>query len=142
MCYPKAMKYGRYGWSYFVLRIGLGLTFLLIGVDMFRHPDLWIGYLPASIPFGISRDMALWGAGAFDIVIGLLFITRMFPKITALLAAAHLVGIFLTNRVDAVIVRDIGLFGACLALVFWPYHYRKKRWWHRKSRHSSSDQDE
>lgn len=134
------MRYGRYGWSYFVLRVGLGITFLLIGIDILRHPDVWLGYLPASLPFGIPRELGLKLNGVFDVGLGLLLTIRMFPKIVAALAATHLIGILVSYGLDAVTVRDVGLLGATLALFFWPGGY-KKRWRLFGRRGGSGDED-
>lgn len=134
------MRYGRYGWSYFVLRVGLGLTFLWIGIDILRHPDVWLGYLPASLPFGIPREVGLKLNGVFDVGLGLLMIIRMFPKIVAALAAIHLIGILVSYGLDAVTVRDVGLLGGVLALFFWPGGY-KRRWRLFGRRGGSGDED-
>lgn len=122
-----SMRYGRYGLSYLVLRVGLGLTFLLIGIDILRHGDMWLGYVPDSLPFGIPREMGLKLSGMFDILLGALLVVRMFPKVVAGLAALHLAGVLISYGLDAVTVRDVGLLGAVLALLVWPGGY-KKRW--------------
>ncbi|MDP3997324.1 MAG: hypothetical protein Q8P73_02385 [bacterium] len=124
------MRYGRYGTSYFLLRLGLGLVFLWVGIDIFRHPDRWVGYVPASLPFGFTRVAGLQLTGLFDAVIGLLFITDNWPRITAWLAMVHLAGILITQGINPVIVRDVGLFAMALALLFWPHHgYRRQQWY-------------
>jgi len=126
------MKYGRYGWPYFFLRIGLGLTFLWVGVDILRHPDIWVGYVPENVPLGLTRETALQIGGFFDVVVGLALMVPVLPKLMSGLAAAHLLAIIVTNGADAVLIRDIGLLGAALALLFWPTHYHTKRGWRRR----------
>ncbi|PIR74771.1 MAG: hypothetical protein COU35_00640 [Candidatus Magasanikbacteria bacterium CG10_big_fil_rev_8_21_14_0_10_47_10] len=124
------MKYGRYGWSYLFLRAGLGAVFLWIGLDMFRHPETWIGYIPAHLPGGMSRDTGLRLAGFFDAALGVLLFTRFMPAMVGLLAAAHLLGIIVVHGIDAVLIRDVGLLGAALAIAAWPQHrYRRRRGW-------------
>ena len=123
------MKYGRYGWSYLFLHLGLGLTFLWIGIDMLRHPETWIDYLPRNLPAGLTRAVGLQAAAVFDTALGIVLVVQVFPKATALLATAHLLGIIMVHGVDAVLVRDIGLLGAALALLLWPRHYRKRGGW-------------
>lgn len=119
------MSYGRHKWPHIFLSLGLGIVFLWIGVDIIRHPDSWIGYLPANIPLGIERTLALKINAIFDMVLGVLLIARWWPKIAAGLAVLHLVGILATQGIDAVIIRDIGLLGCALALLSWPRrHYR------------------
>lgn len=120
------MRYGRYGLSYLLLRLGLGIVFLWIGIDILRHPDVWLRFVPESLPFGIPQQVGLQINGFFDILLGILLIVRVFPKITLTLAALHLAGILLTHGVDAITIRDAGLLGGVLALLFWPEKSRNK----------------
>ena len=135
------MKFGRYGWSYRLLRWGLGFVFLWIGIDILRHPEVWIGYLPESVPLGIDRAVALKFNGIFDVALGALFFVGQWPRVTALLAVVHLIAILVTQGIDAVIVRDAGLLGAALALLAWPQSYRRKRLWPFR-RHSTGAAEE
>lgn len=121
------MKYGRYGWSHLMISWGLGATFLWIGLDILIHPESWIGFVPPELPAGLTRDTALQLNGALDTMLGIFLLLRWWQKTTALLAALHLIGILVTNGIDAVIIRDIGLLGAALALLLWPTKYRKRR---------------
>ena len=126
------MRFGRYNYSYLFLRLGLGAVFLWIGIDIFRNPTNWIGFVPAALPLGLSRDAALQLNGLFDTIIGLLLITGQLPRLTALLATLHVAGVLLTNRIDAVLARDICLLGSSLALLAWPHHKSgKHHWWNR-----------
>lgn len=135
------MRYGRYGLSYLVLRVSLGLTFLLIGIDILRHPEVWLGYVPATLPLGISRELGLQLSGVFDVVLGALMTVRMFPKIVAGLAAVHLAGVLVSYGIDAVTVRDIGLLGAAVALTLWPGGYRRRwGWFGRRSGHADVEE--
>lgn len=122
------MNYGKYNWPNLCLSIGLGIVFFWIGVDILRHPDSWIGYIPSNLPVHIPTTSLLKANGVFDMALGLLLILRMWPKIIAFLAAGHLIAIIATQGVDAVIIRDVGLLGGALALLFWP-----KRHYHRNS---------
>lgn len=135
------MSLGRHAWSYRFLSWGLGAVFLWIGIDIWRHPDLWIGYVPEVLPLGLSRELALKANGVFDIGVGASLVAGAFPRITSLLAVLHLVGILLTSRADAVLARDIGLLGASLALLAWPHGYRRKWRLFRKRRKSSEDSE-
>ena len=139
------MKYGRYGWPYFWLRAGLGITFLWIGADILRHPELWLGYVPAETPLGLTRESALQLNGAFDIFIGLALLANLWLRIVAWLAVLHLAVILGTGGVDVILIRDVGLLGAALALACWPYHRRRQSSWRgsilfwRNSNNSSED---
>lgn len=121
------MRYGRYGLAYLCLRIGLGIVFVWIGIDILRHPDRWIGYLPEQIPFGFSRELALQSTGALDLALGTAFLIQLWPKLVAALAVIHFIGIFVIHGVDEVLIRDLGLLGTALALLVWParVHHRK-----------------
>ncbi len=98
-----------------------------IGVDIFRHPESWIGYVPISLPGGLSREAGLQLNGAVDVVLGLLLVLDKLPKLAAGVAVAHLAGILITQGITAVIIRDVGLFGAALALLFWPHGRRRNK---------------
>ncbi len=126
------MRYGRYGWPHFFLRWGLGLTFLWIGVDILRHPSLWIGYVPENLLFSLPRETVLRANGLFDVLVGLALIAQFLPKLAALLATVHLAGIVATSGIGAVLIRDVGLLGAALALLLWPAHYHRKKGWKSK----------
>jgi len=121
------MRYGRYGLPYVFLRWGLGLTFIFIGVDIFRNPQNWIGYMPTDVPFGLAREGALRTAGFFDVALGALFIARFMPKTVGFLASMHLIVIIVMNGLDSVVVRDIGLLGATMAIWFWPTRHHRRR---------------
>lgn len=114
------MSYGRHAWSHRFLRISLGIVFLWIGLDIFRHTDAWIGYVPAELPFGLDRVLAIKINGAFDATIGAFLILGWWPKVIAALAALHLIGVLGAQGIDQVLIRDVGLLGTSLALLFWP----------------------
>lgn len=114
------MSYGRHVWSYRFLRWGLGIVFIWIGVNIIQYPDAWIGYVPDNLPAALSRTLVLKLGGIFDIAVGIFFILGWWPKVIAILAALHLAGILFDQGIDAVLIRDVGLLGACLALLAWP----------------------
>lgn len=136
------MKYGRYGWSHLMMSWGLGAVFLWIGLDILVHPDLWIGFVPANLPGGLTRETALQLNGIGDTILGILLLLRWWQKTAAFLAALHLVGILVTNGIDAIIIRDVGLLGMALALLTWPTKYRKKRLGNLFSRKKKSTVDD
>lgn len=136
------MRYGRYGWSHLVLSWGLGIVFLWIGIDALRHPDAWLGYIPEALPFALTREVALKLNGLLDVAVGALLLLRWFPRLTSLLAVVHLAGILVTQSIDAVLIRDVGLFGMSLALLMWPQHNHRRRWWAFWKRKKSSYEEE
>jgi uncharacterized membrane protein YphA (DoxX/SURF4 family) len=122
-------------WSLFFLRLGLGITFAWIGVDMFLHPAAWLGFVPTFLPPSLSRELALQVFAALDALLGLLLILGYWRRTVAAAATLHLAGILLTQGIDAVLIRDVGLLGAALALLLAPaasrpYH-RRRSWWRK-----------
>lgn len=132
------MKYGRYGWSHLFMSWGVGIVFLWIGINIVMHPGNWLGYVPEHVPLGLSREHALLLNGILDIGVGVLLMMRWWQKLVALIATLHLAGILLFNGIDAVLIRDVGLLGASLALLTWPTHYKKHKWWKVWQRGSSA----
>ncbi len=130
------MHYGRYGWSHLFLSWGLGVVFVWIGLNILKNPNDWIGFVPQNVPFDIAREAALKIGGAFDIALGVALILRWWQRTAALAATIHIGAVLIQNGIDAVLIRDVGLLAAALALFTWPTHYRKKhglgRWFRRK----------
>lgn len=114
------MSYGRHTWSHRFIQWGLGIVFLWIGLDIIKHPDAWIGYIPPQLPFGLDKALALKLNGIFDAILGAFLILGWWPKMVAGLASLHLIGILASQGIDQVVIRDVGLLGASLALVTWP----------------------
>lgn len=121
------MHHGKYWLSYVILRVCLGAVFLWIGLDIYRHPESWIGFVPTNLPLGLAPATALQLNAGLDAVIGILLVLGVFIRIAAALAALHLIGILVTQGIDAVLIRDVGLLGASLALLMWPKQ-NHKRW--------------
>lgn len=128
------MRYGRFGLSFLCLRIGLGIVFLWIGIDIFRHTETWIGFIPTDVPLGLSRTLAVQLTGLFDVAIGLLLMMGAFLKVVALLACAHILVVLGTQGINAVLIRDVGLLGGALALFFWPHGHARSSLRTRRSR--------
>lgn len=124
------------------LRVGLGLTFLFIGVDILRHPTAWLSFVPQETMFSLNRETMLKVGGLFDITIGLLLTTKAWPRVAGALAVVHLLGIFSLNGIDGVLARNIGLLGTAIAVMIWPNSYRRKRWWWSKRRRWRGMEDE
>jgi uncharacterized membrane protein YphA (DoxX/SURF4 family) len=111
--------------SQLALRIGLALVFLWFGVDKLMHPQYW---LDAWVPQGIQafvaglsvapRD-ALNLLGIVEVLVALSLFTGYFVRWFAA-AIAFLVGVSLVHGFNEVLVRDVGLIGALVALILWP----------------------
>ncbi len=105
--------------SFHILRIGLGITFLWIGVLIFKNPDAWGGYLqPWAVNLlPVPLTDALIGTAILDIALGTLLLVDVFTWLTALISAAHLIIILIVSGITDITVRDIGLLAGVLALV-------------------------
>ena len=61
-----------------VLRLGLGLTFLYSGADLFYHPENWLGFIPVwfteSVGTILPAGVFLRVQGVGEFVLGLLFL--------------------------------------------------------------------
>lgn len=118
--------YSSSNYSYLALRLGLATVFLWFGIDKFIHPSYWLNaWLPTwSLNFltktNLSGVQFIYALGAFETLIGLSMILGIFEKLFSLLAIILLVAILIINGLSEVTIRDFGLIGAFLAVVFWP----------------------
>lgn len=106
--------------AYHILRVGMGMTFLWIGVLIFRDPTYWGGFLQpwAAGLLPIPLKEAMIGTAVLDAFIGIFLLIDSWVWIAALLGTIHLVIVLATSGIDVVTVRDIGLLTGCFAL-FW-----------------------
>ncbi len=105
------------------LRIGLGLTFVWLGVLILLDPDKW-GLLIQPwvaqhlLPFSVRHTMI--DTAVLDVTIGLFLLTGYFVTIVATVGVLHLIVIIATTGFgiqSAVAARDIGLIAGLVALV-------------------------
>ena len=110
--------------SFHVLRIGVGITFLWIGVLILQRPEAWGGLMQswAANLLPISLKWVMIGSGILDVLIGVLLMANIFTRSAAKTATLHLILILIVTGINAITVRDIGLIGATLALSInmWP----------------------
>lgn len=110
--------------SFLFLRIGLGITFVWIGILISQNPELWGGYIQpwAAKLLPIPLKQAMLGIAILDIGIGVLLIVNLFSWLAGLLGSLHLIIVLVTTGINAITVRDIGLLGATLAITLstWP----------------------
>lgn len=106
--------------SYHIIRVSLGITFLWVGILIFRDPVYWSGFLDTwmidLIVIPLSTFMI--SVAVLDVILGLLLLIDYHAWIAGFLAAVHMALVLITSGIDEVTVRDIGLLGAGLA-VFW-----------------------
>ena len=105
--------------SYHILRVGLAITFLWIGVLIFKNPEAWGGYLQpwavGLLPMPLSQAMI--STAILDIIIGAFLLFDFLPWLAALIGAIHIVIVLVVSGITDITVRDIGLLVAALALM-------------------------
>ncbi len=106
--------------SYHILRVGMGITFIWIGVLIFRDPQTWAAFINPWVRELIPIDpvQTILGTAVFDIILGFMMLINLLPWVVALLATVHLVGILIVSGINEITVRDIGLATGTIAL-FW-----------------------
>lgn len=104
-----------------ILRIGLGITFVWLGYQIWLEPLAWGSFmLPWAqelLPRPLEEFMKM--TAIIDIVIGIWFIVGWKIWIPALLASAHLFGVLITTTgsLQLAISRDVGLLAGTLAIL-------------------------
>ena len=105
--------------SFHILRIGLAVTFLWIGVLILRNPEAWGGYMrpwaAGLLPIPIAQAMT--GTAILDIIIGVFLLINFLPRLTAIVGAIHLAVILIVSGITDIAVRDLGLLAGMLALM-------------------------
>ncbi len=105
--------------GFHILRVGLAITFLWIGILILKSPESWGGYLKpwAAGLLPIPLSQAMIGTAILDIIIGFLLLIDFWGWIAALLGAIHLIIVLLVSGITDITVRDIGLLAALLAIM-------------------------
>lgn len=105
--------------SYHLLRVGLGITFLWVGVLIFREPDGWGGlvfpWIARLLPVPLHGTMLF--VATIDAAVGLLLLLDVGTWFAAFLASAHLLMVLLGTGITDITVRDIGLLAAAIAIL-------------------------
>lgn len=117
-------------YSNIFLRLGLVAVFIWFGVDKFLHPEYWLSsWVPQSVlllasKVGISGMDVVYASGVFELLVGASVLSNIFIKIFSVLALIFLVTVLFTFGINEVLIRDIGLMGGFLSLLFWPERRR------------------
>lgn len=104
--------------SFHILRIGLGITFIIIGILIWRSPEFYGSFLQpwaADLVIG-PLDKIMLSMAVLDIVIGLLFILNFLTWLAALIASIHVLIVIITIQPSDITVRDIGILAGTVAL--------------------------
>lgn len=102
-----------------VLRLVMAFVFFYFGFAQLTDAASWTSYLPSFIsliPISATKFVLL--NGWFEIVSAVLLILGAYTRLVAFLLSIHLFGIAFSIGMNGVGVRDIGLAGAMLSLVF------------------------
>ena len=104
-------------YSPILVRYGIGLVFLLMGLDQLIHADWWTSYFPTNLPFNIPVTSAVFYNGIFDTAIGALLIIGFLTRIISLIASLHLISVIYFLGYNDISIRDIGLLLAALSVL-------------------------
>jgi uncharacterized membrane protein len=113
-------------YSNLFLRLGLAFVFLWFGIDKFFHPGYWLNaWVPASIvhmaaAVHITANTLVYSIGVFELLTGISLLANMYIGFFGSLSILFLATIPFFSGFNEVLVRDIGLIGGLLSLVFWP----------------------
>ena len=105
--------------SFHILRVGLAVTFLWIGVLIFKQPEAWGGYLMpwAAGLLPVPIEQAMIGTAILDIIIGALLLFDLFVWLAASIGIIHLIIVLAVSGITDITVRDIGILAAVIALM-------------------------
>ncbi|OGY92862.1 MAG: hypothetical protein A3H70_02900 [Candidatus Komeilibacteria bacterium RIFCSPLOWO2_02_FULL_48_11] len=105
--------------SFHILRVGLAITFLWIGVLIFKQPEAWEGYLQpwaaGLLPIPIAQAMT--GTAILDIAIGAFLLFDFLPWLAALVGAIHIVIVLTVIGITDITVRNIAILAAAIAIM-------------------------
>lgn len=105
--------------SFHILRVGLAITFLWIGVLIFKQPEAWGGYLQpwaaGLLPMPIAQAMI--GTAFLDILIGALLLIDSLVWLATLVGAVHLIIVLVVSGITDITVRDIAILAGVVALM-------------------------
>lgn len=101
-----------------LLRLGLGIEFVLFGYGKLTDLTSWIGYIPPwmspLIPMPVTTFLQV--VGVVELVLGLLLIVGLWVRVVAILSALHLAGVLVALGYNDLAIRDFVSFMAALAL--------------------------
>ena len=102
-----------------LLRTGLAFVFLYAAVSSLRQPLVWAAYLPGFLTQSISATLLIKIFAVYELGLAAWLLTGKQTKYAALLCAATLTGIVITNSSQLTTTfRDIGLVFMAAALYF------------------------
>ncbi|MCC6643374.1 DoxX family membrane protein [Candidatus Peregrinibacteria bacterium] len=105
-------------YSYHILRVGLGITFLWIGILILQNPALWFSsMLPwAQNAFGQFQHPIMYAVAGLDLLVGLLLLVDAFLWLVALIGIIHLITALVASGINATTVHDLALIAALMTI--------------------------
>lgn len=105
--------------AFHILRVGLAITFLWIGILIFKQPEAWGGYLKPWVAglLPIPLAQAIIGTAVLDIAVGFFLLVDVFVWPAALVSAIHLIIVLAVSGITDITVRDIAILSAAIALM-------------------------
>jgi uncharacterized membrane protein YphA (DoxX/SURF4 family) len=105
--------------SFHILRVGVAITFLWIGILIFKNPESWGGYLQpwAAGLLPLPLEKAMIGTAILDILIGFFLLIDFLTWLAAFFGTIHLIIVLAVSGITDITVRDIGLLAAIIVLL-------------------------
>ncbi|MBI4450299.1 DoxX family protein [Candidatus Uhrbacteria bacterium] len=101
-----------------LLRIGLGVEFIIFGYGKLTDLASWIGFVPPwmspLLPMPVGTFLQT--VGVVELALGVLLIVGLWVRVIAVLSALHLLGVLIALGYNDLAVRDFVAFAAALAL--------------------------
>lgn len=107
----------------------MAITFLWIGVLIFKDPESWGGLLqPWATDFLVAPiKETMMATAVLDMAIGIFLLVDFLPWLAAFIGSIHLIIVLATTGITAITVRDIGLLGGMFAIMSITWPKRKKK---------------
>jgi uncharacterized membrane protein len=104
--------------AYHIVRVGIAITFLWIGILILQNPELWSGYIQPWVRdlLPLPAVTIMIATAIFDLIVGFFLLVDFWTWIFSLLAAGHIAMVLAVSGIDVVTVRDIGLLAASVAI--------------------------
>lgn len=124
--------------SFHILRVGMAITFIWIGVLILKSPESWSGYVQPWVvkllPFSIEQTLI--GTAFLDIAVGVFLLIDYFTWIAALAGTLHVATVLVVSGITDITVRDIAIIAGTLALTLEAFPqvllYKFKSWRSKK----------
>lgn len=101
-----------------ILRVGMAVTFLWIGILILKEPEAWGGLIQSRIAvfLPLSLKFLMTGTAVLDILVGSLLLINRFTWQAAFLGSFHLLVVLTVSGINAITVRDLGLLAGTIAI--------------------------